>query len=530
MQNNWKNYLDESYRLVNEYFHSEQIDSSKLVGHELVRVYLKACQRSTPKGISISKNRSRLSLRFKLTSKSQTADNGCNESFTRDGCVNALAKALLVSHELNECETENEFWSWYETQIKGTISLENDIFTIGDAIKLVKENYLNGYDKVGRNRNEEKSKTNALANYHSTYGKHFSRLNLTFRLTGENIISELTQKWGQLFSISGSQTLCSKGFKNAYTGILKLLRDTKLSSELDKVTSHFGVLKVVKRTEMQSIDLETFLDFRARVLGLNGYELTKAQWRNIDSRKSWMKAICINLLYGFRASEFKAILNLDEPVTIDGYTFKALHDPTNHENILVIDEGFWVTDTSGQKHWITIKTGDRIARPMVHPDYPNLIELLEIKDKTIVLPVCVPSTKSSPQSKKDIYSRTMAKMLFSYISQVGGQGFTQTHALRHLANYHGKLSGLTRDQRALSLGHSQTMNDRYDKHQTTRNQVNLLMADISEKSENQRLKEKLAQAYSKIDSLEETILFLKKENARLNELLGGNDDLPRIGQ
>jgi len=124
----------------------------------------------------------------------------------------------------------------------------------------------------------------------------------------------------------------------------------------------------------------------------------------------------------------------------------------------------------------------------------------------------------------------MAKMLFSYISQVGGQGFTQTHALRHLANYHGKLAGLTRDQRALSLGHSQTMNDRYDKHQTTRNQVNLLMADISEKSEIQRLREELAQAQETIKSLEETILFLKKENARLNELLGGNNDLPRIGQ
>ncbi|MDB9519085.1 hypothetical protein PN466_19250, partial [Roseofilum reptotaenium CS-1145] len=77
----------------------------------------------------------------------------------------------------------------------------------------------------------------------------------------------------------------------------------------------------------------------------------------------------------------------------------------------------------------------------------------------------------------------MRKRLADYIKQVGGQGFTQTHALRHLANYHGKLAGLTRDQRALSLGHSQTMNDKYDKHQTTRNQVNLLMADISEKSE-----------------------------------------------
>ncbi|OJJ11386.1 hypothetical protein BI308_25865 [Roseofilum reptotaenium AO1-A] len=72
------------------------------------------------------------------------------------------------------------------------------------------------------------------------------------------------------------------------------------------------------------------------------------------------------------------------------------------------------------------------------------------------------------------------------------------------------------------------MNDKYDKHQTTRNQVNLLMADISEKSEIQRLKDELSQAQETIKSLEETILFLKKENARLNELLGGNDDLPRI--
>jgi len=159
---------------------------------------------------------------------------------------------------------------------------------------------------------------------------------------------------------------------------------------------------------------------------------------------------------------------------------------------------------------------------MVHPDYPNLIELLGIKDPGVKLPKCTPSTNGNPESIKDIYRKRMRKRLTDYISQVGGQGFTQTHALRHLANYHGKLAGLTRDQRALSLGHSQTMNDKYDKHQTTRNQVNLLMADISEKSENQKLKEKLAQA-------EETILFLKKENARLNELLGGNDDLPRIG-
>ncbi|MBP0027970.1 hypothetical protein, partial [Roseofilum sp. Guam] len=297
-------HFKQAWNLVNEYFHSNQIDPSKYVDHELVRIYLKACQKSTPKGISISKKGNRLYLRFKTSSKSATADNSCNEDFTRDGCINTLAKVLAVFDKLKEIETESEFWSWYESEIKGAISLENDIITIGDAIEMVKKNYLSGYDKCDRDRSNEKLRTNTLANYHSTYGKHFDKLNPKLQLTGENIISELNRNWSQLFSISGSQTLCSKGFKNAYTGIVKLLRDAKLSSELDKVTSYFGKLKVTRKTKMQAIDLETFLDFRARVLGLNGYELTEAQWRNIESRKSWMKAICFNLLYGFRCSEF----------------------------------------------------------------------------------------------------------------------------------------------------------------------------------------------------------------------------------
>ena len=165
------------------------------------------------------------------------------------------------------------------------------------------------------------------------------------------------------------------------------------------------------------------MDFRARVLGLNGYKLTRTQLRNIESRKSWMKAICFNLLYGFRCSEFKAIRNLDEPVTIDGYTFKALHDPTNDENILVIDEGFWVIDTSGKRHYITVKTGNRIARPMIHPDYPDLIELLGkkrtgISNLLIVIflrqfndmlrssSYCCFKTISSPLNSKEILFRS----------------------------------------------------------------------------------------------------------------------------
>jgi len=173
VQNNWKDYLDQAWSLVNEYFYSNQIEPSKYVDHELVRHYLKACQKSTPKGVSISRNRNRLSLRFKLASKPQTSDNGCNEPFTRDGCVNALAKALLVSHKLNECETESEFWSWYETQIKGTVSFEDDIITIGDAIEAVRIEFFQDYDKCGRKRDKDDSFSVSMkASYEDAYQKN----------------------------------------------------------------------------------------------------------------------------------------------------------------------------------------------------------------------------------------------------------------------------------------------------------------------------------------------------------------------
>ncbi|MDJ1169854.1 hypothetical protein PMG71_10490, partial [Roseofilum sp. BLCC_M154] len=340
-------YIKQAWSLVNEYFHSNAIDSSKLVDHELIRAYLKACQKSTPKGIRITNTRNRLNLRFKTATKSGNSDIACNEDFTRDGCVNALAKSLAVSDKLKELESESEFWEWYEVEIKGVKTLENDIITIGEAIELVKSNYLSGYDKCGRNRADKKLRVNTLAIYSKTYGNHYQKLNPELKLTAENLISGIKSNWGQLIiNTSGSQTLCSKGFKNAYVACCKLLRDTRLIAELDKVQSHFGVIRVVEKTEGQTIDLETFLDFRARVLGLNGYDLTKAQWRAIDSRRSWFKALSFNLLYGFRCSEFKAILNLDKPITLGKRVVKALHDPTNTENIVIIGDGFWVTDTS----------------------------------------------------------------------------------------------------------------------------------------------------------------------------------------
>ncbi|MDJ1184940.1 hypothetical protein [Roseofilum casamattae] len=351
------NYINQAWSLANEYFCSNGIDASKLVDHELVRAYLKACQKSTPKGVSISKQGNRLYLRFKTATKPATANNGCNESFTRDGCVNALAKALSVSDTLGASTSESEFWEWYESEIKEVKTLENDIITIGQAIDKVKADFFDNFDKCGRKRGlGGATKASAMASYDDAYGRHHRRLDKRLPLTAQSLIEQVDSIWGHLGY--------SSGFRTAKSSVCKLLRAYGLSDEVSKFNAHFKGLRSPKKRGIQVIDLESFLDFRARVLGINGYTLTPKQQDAFTSRQSWFKAFCINLLYGFRASEFKAVLNYDEPVTIDGYTFKALHDPTNTENILVLGDGFWVTDTAGEQHWMTIRHLLKLLKPV----------------------------------------------------------------------------------------------------------------------------------------------------------------------
>jgi len=110
----FKTHIKQVWNLVNEYFHSNQIDPSQLVDYELVRWSLKACQKSTPKGVSISKQGNQRYLRFKTTTKPVTANNSCNEDSTRDGCVNASR-----SDNRLECKAELcfEHFKWQKNSV-----------------------------------------------------------------------------------------------------------------------------------------------------------------------------------------------------------------------------------------------------------------------------------------------------------------------------------------------------------------------------------------------------------------------------
>jgi hypothetical protein len=92
----------------------------------------------------------------------------------------------------------------------------------------------------------------------------------------------------------------------------------------------------------------------------------------VDIRQSWLWAFSMQVVYGLRIHEVFAVQNLDKPFTTkDKKVIPALNDPNNIDNAIVVGEKTAIGTTT--------KTGYRLARPIIPPTHPDLIELLEIK-------------------------------------------------------------------------------------------------------------------------------------------------------
>ncbi|WP_293297603.1 MULTISPECIES: hypothetical protein [unclassified Microcoleus] len=160
-----------------------------------------------------------------------------------------------------------------------------------------------------------------------------------------------------------------------------------------------------------------------------------------------------------------AVQNIDKPFkTKDGVIIPALNDPKNTKMIAVVGDKT-LLDT-------TTKTGYRLTVPMLPPTHPDLIEQLEIKAGT---PPQLKVVSTDPAVIVEKFSHSAGLRLRAW-----GK-FTQTHSLRHLANLNGMMGGVSLETRAMSLGHSPTMNDTvYKKRQTTKTTIDLLTKSDSQ--------------------------------------------------
>jgi hypothetical protein len=405
----------------------------------------KRYQNQSPKGVSLKRNRNTINLQFKI-GDTDRKPYGCNCSFTLDGMVSALSKAHKVAEALKTFTSESEFWEWYNKEIKEEGKIENDLLTFREAIAVVENEFWKRKDRRGNKR--VKGHPSHEKSWNDTYGKFYKYLPLNKPINKKDILDTLNH-WEQgsktyKDAMSAYRALTRK---NGYDGILK---------ELQKIDSTQTDYK-----ELQTITLEEFVEWRNKVLGITE-ELPTGS--NLDVRKAWLWVLGIQIVYGLRISEIFAIKNLDKPV-YDTKTNKlivhAYNDLKNNPHRLIYIGKETNLGT-------TVKTGERIARPMIPPKYPNLYTDWDLQ--TPKLPNNKPKEGSNESTVTGFFSNVIRKYLKCWKAP-----FTQTHVNRHLGNLLGLQAGIPVEVRAASMGHSVIMNETiYKKRQGIQTQIDVL--------------------------------------------------------
>jgi len=422
-----------------------------LIGYERVLDYLKDAQKECPRGVGLKKESrakgSYVQLQFKLGDKRVIKSCGCN--LTMQGIIDALRKSHLVASALESFSSETEFLRWYDDVILEKNIVNNDLITFGDAVAKVEADYWDGYTKKRLKRDKES--TSHQNTWYQVYGKFYKLLPQD---TMVNLVDTV--------SVINSKEKGSKSYKSCLSVMRKLaeiIGDTRLHEELGKIDGK----QTIYRDDLQCVSIEDFLQLREDVLNIP----VNDKRYHLESRKRWLWVFSMQIVYGLRIHEVFAIQNVNQPfVTKDNITIPSLSDSNNTKMIAVVGDKT-LLDT-------TTKTGFRLTVPMLPPTHPDLIEQLEIKSG---LPPRLNMVSTNPQTIVGKYIKSARNCLENW-----GK-FTQTHALRHLANLNGMMSGISLETRAMSLGHSPTMNDTvYKKRQTTNTTIDLLT-----KSENQAI-------------------------------------------
>jgi hypothetical protein len=411
------------------------------IGYESLLKDFERYRKQSPRGISLARDRDSILLQFKVGDKSRSKY-GCNCSFTLDGMVDALSKAHKVAEALKTFTSEVEFWQWYDKEIRKIGAVKNDVLTFGEAIAKVEQDFWNKPDR--RKRKRDKNNPSDKSSWNHTYGRFYKLLNDTSVVNLQDILKAIS-----------SQKQGTKTYKGIVSAMKKLCRKINREDVLHELNK-LDVFQTEFR-DLQSITLDDFLKWRGEILGITASLPANV---HLDIRQSWLWAFSMQVVYGLRIHEVFAVQNLDKPFTTkDKKVIPALNDPNNIDNAIVVGEKTAIGTTT--------KTGYRLARPIIPPTHPDLMELLEIKRPLV--PINQPESVNF-NSIRTFYIHTATIKLKKWNAP-----FSQTHALRHLANINGMQAGIPLEVRAQSLGHTPAMNDStYKKRQSTQTTLDLL--------------------------------------------------------
>lgn len=419
--------------------------SDNLIGFERLLALFKDVQKQTPTGVGLKRETkpygTYILLQFKVGSKRVAKACGC--TFTQLGMIEALQKANKVAEALNTFTSETEFWNWYDQTILTKNTIQNDLITFNQAIEVVEQHF---WSSFRGNKLRDRSNPSHQTCWNDVYGRFYKSLppDKVFNFTDILQVINSKEKGTKTFK------MCVRAMKK----LAQLNNQETVYKELEKINS----TQVKFKEDLQSISLDDFLQMREQILDVP----LRDKRYNIESRKSWLFVFSMQVIYGLRISEVFAVKNIDQPFTTkDGVIIPALNDPTNEDMVIVVgDETLLGTTT---------KTGFRLSVPLVPPTHNNLTDILEIKSGKLPK---LTLTTDNPVSIRHKITKTARNNLCNWLKD---DKFTQTHALRHLANINGIMSGVSLEKRAMSLGHSPAMNDStYKRRRTTKTTLDLL--------------------------------------------------------
>ncbi|MBD2571576.1 hypothetical protein H6G58_00785 [Arthrospira platensis FACHB-971] len=243
---------------------------------------------------------------------------------------------------------------------------------------------------------------------------------------------------------NGEQLVGSKTFKGRYY-ILKAIAEKSPNKEhLLKKLEPIDP-KQTQFKKKQRIGIDAFKDWWYSAKQ-EAYTIKNPRCQS--SRHNWLWVAGMAVMYGLRPTEIAAAVNLTKPfVTDDGITIKALSDPDNQDNYLVLGDYTYFTDSEGRK--VSIKTGGRIVAPIPSPE---MFEFLELKKP--LLPQYTPRKGSKPKTIVTGFEAAFSNRLQSMKCPV-----TQKYAFRRLYNLLGEKYGLPIELRARLMGHSTIVNE-----------------------------------------------------------------------
>lgn len=397
-----------------------------------------------PKGVRLKLQREKngkyhLYLQFKQPGTGKRSPKPCGVDCTPKGVIEAVEKAHKVREALDVIPTVSEFLEWYEVNILGKNTQENDIKTYREIFKIIEDEYFSGY--------------------HRNTGKPRSREDLSFIKSFNNVyvsVFQLFPNWDicpswesmktALYTpLKNGQTLeGTKTFKERYYRIKAIAQLSPNSKHLlEKLASINPRQKQFK--EKQTISKDSFLGWWDNAVE---YAETITHPQHNKARKDWLWVAGASVLYGLRPSEITAALNLDKPFkTKEGMIIPALNDPNNKQCYLVLSD--WMYPHRQDFPRVSIKTGGRVIAPI--PSF-ELIKKLKLKHPR--LPLYTPRKGSKAETIFTGFDHAYSDRMESTKCPI-----TELYAFRRLYNLLCEKYGVPIELRARLMGHSTIVNE-----------------------------------------------------------------------